>query len=406
MARAFGWKTGAAAAAILFVAHPWFVRYSTEARGYGLLFLLVPLAVGLATRALATGRWRWWLALSVAQAMLFMTWMLQLHWLLALNVGILAHILGVLPKEERTRLVRRQFVSGVAATALILPLQLPAAMQLLAWMKDGKSVMPQEFLHRWVADVVSTLLVGKPWYSSDPGNVLCPGGSDAPLATLTGGILPLILMLGGTAMVIRRRDWWILLMTVFPLLPLFLQAAVKSSVLLPWYASPIWPMTALLMGAGVEKFARIRGMISPLIAMALVLATIGPWQSPAALLRSHPMEDNLTATLATRQVLNPDSPGFGRDAITVSPQLARPAYDPLARKAETIGELREILLSASTLDRPVFVHAGDPRLLAGRNPEMWEWLSDRTLFGEPREFPGMDGPQRRIVWKWTGKPPP
>lgn len=405
MARSMGWRLGAASAALIFAAHPWFVRYSTEARGYGLLFLLVPLAVWLAIRALQSGQWRWWLALAVVQAMLFMTWMLQLHWLLVLNGGMLAHILLSLPKQDRARMARRQFATGIISAALVLPIQLPAAMQLVAWMEDGKAVMPREFLDRWVADVATTLLTGEPWYSPDPGNPLCPAASESPGASLASALVPTLLLVSGILALATRRERWVVLMPLAPLFLLFLQSAAKHSVLLPWYASPVWPMAALLMGAGVEGIARRCGKLSPWAALALVAAAAGPWQWPASLLRRHPMEDNRAAVLATRGVLNPEAPGFGRDAITVSPQLARPAYDPLARKAETIDELRGILREASATGLPVFVHAGDPRLLAGRNPGMWQWLANRSLFEAPLDFPGMDGPQRRMIWKWTGKNP-
>ncbi|MFM7180019.1 MAG: glycosyltransferase family 39 protein [Verrucomicrobiales bacterium] len=407
LARSQGWKIGAPAAALIMAAHPWFVRYSTEARGYGILFFLIPLAVLLATRALTSRGWGWWFGLAVTQALLFSTWMMQLHWLIALNLGIIISIATWPEREWRPALFRRWLVAGSCAAALVLPIQLPAAMQLAAWMEDGKAVLPSGFLGRWVADVASTLFTGETWYSPDPANYLCPWRSAAIGRSLLYALLPAILLMAGVAAWRGQRERAVVLATaLLPLVLVFTQSAVKDSVVIHWYASPVWPLAALLMGSGLQSLVSGRGKAAIPLAIIIGMLAIAPWQNYAHLLRSHPIENTLEAALLTRRVLNPNAQGFGKDSITAAPQLGRPAYDPLARKADTVGELKELMEDAATAGLPLFVNAGDPKLLQGRNPEMWAMLADPMIFEKPTEFPGMDGPQRRVIWKWTGRMPP
>ena len=56
-----------ALAAWLIAIHPWHLRFTTEARGYGLVALLIPLSLLLALHALSKGQWRWWIALARGQ---------------------------------------------------------------------------------------------------------------------------------------------------------------------------------------------------------------------------------------------------------------------------------------------------------------------------------------------------
>jgi hypothetical protein len=51
----------------LLAVHPWFLRYASEARGYSVLLLMVPVILLVWLRATRENRWRWWLAFGASQ---------------------------------------------------------------------------------------------------------------------------------------------------------------------------------------------------------------------------------------------------------------------------------------------------------------------------------------------------
>ena len=59
----FGTRTGIIAA-ILTALHPWHIRYSTEARSYGMVLLFSAIILLSLVLAIREGRWRWWLLFS------------------------------------------------------------------------------------------------------------------------------------------------------------------------------------------------------------------------------------------------------------------------------------------------------------------------------------------------------
>lgn len=160
-------------AVVILAAHPWMVRYSTEARGYGLTFFLWPLAALSLLKGINSGRWRWWLCFSLAEASLLWSWTGMVHWLLPLNAAALGLIAGNSDPAVRFQL-RRWTASGLLALVCYMPLGLPMLPQLRSWMATDRAKsngLPAE----WSADALSWLLTGEPWHSPDPSNALCPG---------------------------------------------------------------------------------------------------------------------------------------------------------------------------------------------------------------------------------------
>ena len=88
LAARFGLAWEGALASWLIAIHPWHLRFTTEARGYGLVALLIPVSCLLAVHALNRGQWRWWIALAMANFALPYTWPPTLFTVLILNVCI------------------------------------------------------------------------------------------------------------------------------------------------------------------------------------------------------------------------------------------------------------------------------------------------------------------------------
>jgi hypothetical protein len=80
------WRVGlpwaAGFAAVLMAIHPWHLRYTSEARGYSLLLLCMPLLLGAMVAVLHRGTWRRWIAFGVVEAVIL--------WVFPLGVAIVA----------------------------------------------------------------------------------------------------------------------------------------------------------------------------------------------------------------------------------------------------------------------------------------------------------------------------
>ncbi|MCB1078864.1 MAG: glycosyltransferase family 39 protein, partial [Verrucomicrobiae bacterium] len=72
--------------AFLLSIHPWHVRYSTEARGYGLVFGFAALAFFFLLLAMERRRWRYWLAFGASQALCLWACLGSLHLIVGLNL--------------------------------------------------------------------------------------------------------------------------------------------------------------------------------------------------------------------------------------------------------------------------------------------------------------------------------
>lgn len=390
-------------AALLLALHPWFVRYSTEARGYGLLFALWPLALLTLLRGLRTGEFRWWLGLGLCQGLMLWTWLLSLHWVLALNLSALGLLLTRTDDSQRV-LLRRWLLGCLAGAMLALPALLPAVPQVRAWMQSSRATASGP-PWAWCGDSACWLLSGDAWKTPLPSSPLCLGRDQDwlvhPLGVTLILLIPAVLLGTGTVLWARqtRMHRWLLIALFFPPLLVVGQALVSRNVLLAWYASPLLPATVMLMATGLIGLAWLLPKRWRPGGAALGLLIVSAlWWPESALLRAHHFEPNLPATRLTRTVLNP---AFmtDRDPITVQFCMNRPAYDPAAEEPTTAGHLQALMDKARTEKRDLFVHLGDVPLARVRHPEMMALVDDPRLFESLAILHGMDHAQTRQVWR-------
>ena len=130
----WGWHRGLPLALVMYAAHPWFVRFGSDARGYGFVLLLVPLLIGVLGRAWQTGRWRWWIALGLAQFYLLWTYMGAVHFVAMLNLAGAGLIFCDRSRApDRVVFLARLAVANVISAMLFIPLIAPCMPQLAAF---------------------------------------------------------------------------------------------------------------------------------------------------------------------------------------------------------------------------------------------------------------------------------
>ena len=399
----------ALAAPLFMVLHPWYVRYATEARSYGLLLLLWPLAVLCLLEVLATQRWRWWLALALTEALLAWSWFNNVYWLAALNIP-LAIAAWQARGSARFRFLIPWVASGLLAAALFLPFVLPGLLQVVAWVNEGRGEAAPEYRNRMMADALTVLLTGEPWHSADPDNPLCPGryadAATRPAWLMLAFALPLVLFTAGLPGWKQRGPRGFLAVLLLPLPLLFAHASLRGSLIMHWYPMPSLEAFAMIAAAGAHRLACLLPAITrPLTTLALTAASCLAAQPASQMLRHHEVEPNLAATRLTRTTLNPYHPQSGKESITAALVQPRRAYDPHIVTAKSPDDLRSLMQRASLRKVPFFIHLGDATRARIQLPDAMNLVDNPQFFRPVATLHGLDHAQTRHVWQWTGNLP-
>ena len=185
LAARFGLAWEGALASWLIAIHPWHLRFTTEARGYGLVALLIPVSCLLAVHALNRGQWRWWIALAMANFALPYTWPPTLFTVLILNVCIAVSLFT----EERFSSTRTVFtlrwlVSGTFAGIVFLQLFLPCVPGLFGYLKRVRDFDGHAF---FLKNVAYPIPYGKPLVKERPAGYAVHGIS-SPCERPSGGL--------------------------------------------------------------------------------------------------------------------------------------------------------------------------------------------------------------------------
>jgi hypothetical protein len=105
---------------LLLVLHPWFERFNSDARGYGLMMLGTTLLLGVLGKALQTAKWSWWVAFALGQFFTLWCCLQGVYLVAGLNLAALGFLAqGTLKMDARILQAGRWLCAGVAA---LLPL--------------------------------------------------------------------------------------------------------------------------------------------------------------------------------------------------------------------------------------------------------------------------------------------
>lgn len=163
-------KQAAWVALVLMALHPWAVRYSSEARAYGMLMLGITFCFYFLQRAFEDGRWRWWMGLGLAEFLCVWSFTGVVFYLVVFNAAILIRIVYIWRKGGEGFMVLRPLVGAMVGGMLALQLMLPTLPQLIEAMNLNSlkgSMGPV-----WWMDALAGLLWGTRGVDSDPANPL------------------------------------------------------------------------------------------------------------------------------------------------------------------------------------------------------------------------------------------
>lgn len=365
-----GLREPAVVAVALLALHPWYVRYSTEARGYSFLLLMTPALLYCTVEAARSGRWRWWLVVGVMQFLMLYTQPLSLHVVVPAALSALLLVLAHWSSNrDRMTMVARMASGSLVGAMLALPLMLPLYPQLKKFLAGATAQW--EIDGTWMKEAASQFGLGMHWIDFDASN---PNGVMLELvAKEHPWLMPVLVCVVLTVLLAGVVAFWrhslttrcLLPALLLPALELTVVHAISGKILLPWYLVIGLPGFAFLMGAGVMAMA---GALTPRTWQPMwKVATAGGvacvlfgWatHNERLLLRTVPIDPRREAASLYLPTFNHKDPRI-ESVLTAGigpPITVDLAYDPLALCIRSVEELREAEAIALRTNRPLFVN--------------------------------------------------
>lgn len=382
--------------------HAWHVRYSTEARGYGLMGLGIALMIFFLQRALKHSRWRDWLGYGLGNFLALWAFPGCLYWVAAVNSLLVVHLIWQWKTQGQSlEPLIRLVVSGVLAIMVALPLMLPLFPQLLDALKNVPGLRGSMTLGWW-QDIGSHLLFGARWVNADPANPATLAvsrflASDPKwwLAVINGIVIAIIgfgswLSQGG----VRR------LLAIAALLAVILgwaDMARQGRYLNHWYVFYSLPVVLCCIGQGVATLlsqVRLHGWQR--LFGALLLGSVAVRMTLALTLESLDRSKG-EERAGVVQVRGSVYPHFMTDEQAKKPLLAAiwsnaPIYDPLCVVIKEAATLETLKQRAATEQRPLFVIMGHRHSAHAEQPAVVDQL-EGPAFEKVATFPGLDEKQ-------------
>lgn len=406
------WRVGlpwaAGFAAVLMAIHPWHLRYTSEARGYSLLLLCMPLLLGAMVAVLHRGTWRRWIAFGVVEVVLL--------WVFPLGVAILAvanaALLFELWRRHRGALrepATRWLVTSFAAAALFM-LLMGANLLIYLWHYEWPS---DPINWKFVRDALSLLWVGTDFsfhHTPEHYAELRDVARAAPVFFRTAlAATGALCLLGAFRLALRARGGALLLPVLLLPAPLVvLGAHLRQTMIHEWYVIFALPSFAILLGAGLEGlFAWLRPPRAAAVAtIAAMLAYLGgyAWLSHdvRSSLRSVPIQQMREAVLMMRPSLDPFAEE-NLDILTVGWQRVPDYYDPNLREISDQKELLALLDEADRSGRELYVCYGRTNLARRHYPELVELVEREDLFELVARFYGFEPRGQMRVYRYRGR---
>lgn len=396
------------AAMLFFALHPWFSRYTTEARAYGLLFALGPLQWLAAVKGAATGRWRWWVLLALAVFLSLWAWPMTVYLCAAGNTAALA-LIAVSPQPHRDKLtlLGRWFLCQCFALMAFVQVFMPDLVQLTQFMRtpDAKG-MPLGPSCWW--DTICGFFTGSPWYDECPDNPLSHCWSRVfaahHAALVAGGTFLAALFVLGVVHAWRggKTTRCLLLAWLLPVVLTALHARLTGSVMFDWYFSPTLPGLAFVLAAGAASLADLLATTHPartglLLVSCTTFALIT--QPRRQLLRDHPVDPIREAALTARQVINPWHPGFVSQAMVGAFVMQLDPYTPGMVVINSPDELDRLTTQADALSRDLFIIVGTHSEAQILGPQIMAELDDPRRWTRILTLWGTEGASGRVIYK-------
>jgi Dolichyl-phosphate-mannose-protein mannosyltransferase len=402
-----GGELAGVTSAWLLALHPWFLRYSSEARGYTLLLLLVPGMLLFWLRATRENLWRWWLGLGACQFLVLWVYPAAIYILVILN-GLTAWWLirewiGRSGDTRFRRWLAANLMAAIAATQALLPL----VPQLLNYLKTAPEAR-QPLTRSWLIELSSNLLVGMGWNKS--ASLDSPYVELAPQAHAHPVVFALLLALVAVSIVVGivRATRWRWPQGMIVVLTLLVPAATAAAVakasnqwLFEWYLIYLLPgLLALaaigICGNGVLSFKLPWRVIAACGILLIYAGFSEPIRSPIC---SRPFDPIKEVVMAMRGTLKPTAQS-GRERLTASFPNHLSYYDPHVQRLKSPTDLWDAMQRPDSEQKTLYVTAHHPWGAVFGYPELWRLFYESGLFVDFVVHHGLENVEDRVVARY------
>jgi hypothetical protein len=367
------------AMAFLMAIHPWFVRYSTEARGYSLMIAAIMAGYLFLLIALQSGRWGAWVGHGLCQLVAIWANPGSLIAVALGQGGIFLVLVGwriVEGRREAAHHIVRWAGGGLLAALLAVLVLAPGMIQLREQLQNNPA-MVGTIPEGWWRDTFFFLGNGCGWGVANWGNPINPGAVNSPLRA--AGAVAFYLLAGWGMWVAWRTSpatrvvLVLAVLHVFSLVPLYLRSVLSANVLLWWYALPALSGLVVLAGLGLGS-ARGRGRW--LAGTVALLFTVSAF-SAIAVFWEHGKSDGRELVHLAR---GGDFPDYDREVVTLDLWSDAVTYDPLARWADSVEQIRAAGAQADAEGKKLFIYVGHEGKARITHPEILDFLHQAGRF--------------------------
>ncbi|MCB1098263.1 MAG: glycosyltransferase family 39 protein [Verrucomicrobiae bacterium] len=384
-------------AAATVAVHPNHLRYSAEARGYGMAMTFLTLSSWMLCKALGKdSRWCHWILFALFQAMALYSFTASIYVLMLLNAGVVVLLVRRLRADRSCgalESLKRWFVVNAVSGAIYATLAIPIVIQTMHYLESSKTfaweMTAEHYQMLW-----ARVFVGFDYGMSHPDNPL-----DVGLAVTPGGVLMLVvftaLFLFSIRATVRIAGWnaLLLLAPVAAGLVAIGHGVVKGHAVFPQYLLPSFPaavavFSLLLAGSG-ERLSRLVSkntggrawLIAPTVAVLGIYVVIF-WKGLSVQI-SHPTENLRAAAEVTRWQHESERYADDSKAIVVSLWRSWEIYDPRLRfRVRTADELEAVIAEAKSEGKELYVVVGHKGLAQELNADILAMLDDSGQFEE------------------------
>lgn len=390
LALQLGWPRAGMASVVLLALHPWYVRFSTEARGYAFLLFLTPALLLCIVKGARTGRWRWWLASGITAFLMLYSQPLSLYIILpAVFSGFLLVLTHWKTGRDRITILTRMVTGNLLGAMLALPLMLPLLPQVKPFMAARSTDWHLDL--NWVRDALAEMFTGVIWhklYTSNPYTRPWEQVFDGHPWVLSGGILLIgVVLLAGVTVLWRRGTVTRCLLPalLLPAILLTLVGVVKGLLVVQYYLVIGLPGLVLVMAAGVTWLAEAclpRTMSArwiPTMACGLACIPFGAaTHHQREIMRKLPLEPRREAASLIHETLNLKDPRF--DEVLTAGFWPDKAYDPMVQTVTSSAEIQDIAKTAVEMGRPFYVTCTNYKSTQGTFPDAFSFVENSGLF--------------------------
>jgi len=422
--RRWNLATAGVIAALLLAIHPWAIRWSVDARSYGLTMFFLLCAVYAMTRIAENNRWRWWALFGFSQA--YLMWLSILNVFLAAPLAlVLAWIIFRRAKEQNEPLInglgRLAFVNVLAACAF-LQVMGPNLIQFQQY-NDFRPPSEAEYLQVDAAnlkDTASNWLTGLPHQiPAEPGDVpittfeIRYSGENALVGiTLAVGILlftivglvmltlknaslarfsPIAIFIGGISLLMVS---WIQNLYFYPrfLAYMVIPLAIGCAVCWTGITRPLRKLSARM-----KTFAPILGGI---VGLVYFTALAFPQIRNLAINEHEPLP-RISAAVKDYGITNKVTPlaagyGLGCDILA-------DLVDPNIRFIKNREQLEIMMAKSRETQRPLLVTYGVQSFNRTTLPDGFILLDDPKYFTQIERFVSNDPRHTFFLYEYTGE---